>query len=59
MSPVDYSSLTVRINHICYKLEHHSFMSAENKQKLLKELKELVEQRNKLAETLDKNEKQR
>lgn len=57
MSPVDYSALTERINQICYKLEHYTFMSAEDRDKLLKELKEIVTQRNKLAETLDKNEK--
>jgi hypothetical protein len=54
MSPVDYSALTERINFICYKLEHYSFASAEDREKLLKELKEVVALRNKLAETLDK-----
>lgn len=57
MSPVDYSTLTERINFICHKLEHYSFLSAADREKLLLELRELIEQRNKLAKLLDKNEK--
>jgi hypothetical protein len=57
MSPVDYSTLTDRINFICYKLEHYTFMSAEDRDRLTKELNELINQRDKLAELLRKNEK--
>lgn len=57
MGIVDHSALTERINSICYKLEHYTFLSVEDRKNLLRELKELVEKRRKLAETLAKNEK--
>ena len=56
METVDYGILTDRINFICYKLEHNTFLSAQDREILLAELKELVEKRKKLAETLIKNE---
>jgi len=57
MGTVDYSVLTERINYICYKLEHYSFLSTEDRENLLMELQKLVDRRFKLAETLAKNEK--
>ena len=57
MVHVDYSVLTEQINCICYKLEHYSFVSIEDRANLLKELNRLVAQRGKLAETLLENEK--
>lgn len=56
---VNYNTLTERINHICYKLEYYTFLSAEDRANLLKELNKLIDERNKLAETLSKNEKHR
>jgi len=57
MGYVDYDTLTERIQFICYKLEHYTFLSAEDRKKLLQELRSLVEQRNKLTELLGKDEK--
>ena len=49
---VDAESLTARIQAICYSLEHHTFLSAQDREKLLIELKQLVEQRRLVLEAL-------
>ena len=48
---LNYSTLTERINHLCYKIEYTSFISEATKNKLMVELKELIEQRKRLMET--------
>ena len=40
--------LTCRINDICLKLDVNPFLSQDNRQKLLRELEDLVDKRNKL-----------
>lgn len=52
MSFVNSDTLTERINHICYKLEHYAFLSKSDKEKLLLELNHLIERRNNLQTTL-------
>lgn len=51
---MDYNTLTERIHQLCYKLEHNSFLTMEDREKLLDELNKLVQVRNKLLETLEK-----
>jgi hypothetical protein len=53
---MDYNSLTERILRLCYKLDS-LFLLDTTRKIILKELNELIRQRNKLAETLIKNEK--
>ncbi len=55
MAPnLSHDSFTERINFICYQLEHYKFLTAKDKKKLKLELKNLIEKRTKLLETLKK-----
>jgi hypothetical protein len=49
-----YDAFTDRINLLCHKIEHYHFLTIDDQQKLEDELKELVEKRAKLLETLEK-----
>lgn len=55
---MDYNALTERIMQICRRLDNVTYVSAQDKEKIEKELKSLVEQRAKLLETLKKNKEQ-
>tara|TARA_Y100000310_G_scaffold280743_1_gene300681 strand:- start:312 stop:473 length:162 start_codon:yes stop_codon:yes gene_type:complete len=44
------AALTARINFICYQLEFSRFMLEEKREQLLKELKSLIDKRDKYNE---------
>lgn len=52
---ITYDGFTQRINLICYKLEHYSFLTKNDREKLELELKDLVRQRSLLLQTLEKD----